>query len=200
MGWTSYHAQNYTRKGTVDRKAELDILFTQEKHDGKDGNGNVIHYPKMEVLKSRMVGSVYYAAVKTTKENESTVWAAICLTSLDSKDYFNFSYKDMDETCGPYAYDCPESILKLLTETDSEYAKAWREKCWSRIKSKKEGKTLGTLPVGSVITYKNYNGKQITLTKHKPAYQFKRAFWWDGYYVYPSRRIPKEFEIIQVGE
>lgn len=40
-----------------------------------------------------------------------------------------FAYKDMDETCGPCAYDCPESILKLLSPTDSQWANEWREKC-----------------------------------------------------------------------
>ena len=28
----------------------------------------------------------------------------------------------------PYQYNCPISILNLLPETDSEYAKEWRRK------------------------------------------------------------------------
>ena len=48
----------------------------------------------------------------------------------------NFGLKYLDETCGPYAFDCPESILNLLTPTDNEYANNWRKQCRERINSK----------------------------------------------------------------
>jgi hypothetical protein len=38
---------------------------------------------------------------------------------------------------GPFQYDCPERILKLLTPTSNEYAQNWRNKCWENIKRKK---------------------------------------------------------------
>ena len=56
MGWTSYHATHYKRNGSIDRKAELDYeLFC---HEGEDGH---------KLVKSSMVGAVYYAAVHHPK-------------------------------------------------------------------------------------------------------------------------------------
>lgn len=56
MGWTSYHATHYKKNGTIDRKAECDAYFM----DGL----NAGHY---RVVKSALVGSVYYAAIETLK-------------------------------------------------------------------------------------------------------------------------------------
>ena len=36
--------------------------------------------------------------------------------------------KDMDETSGPYNYDCPLSYLDEATEPANEWARQWREK------------------------------------------------------------------------
>ena len=105
MGWTGYQATKY-KNGQIDRKAECDALFE---------NGNV--------LKSAMVGSIYYAAVRY-KDNK--IGAVVIRTSVDKGEFY---YKDMDETMNPYYYDCPASILKLLTPTDSEYALEWRKTC-----------------------------------------------------------------------
>ena len=58
MGWTEYHATHY-KHGKIDRKAECDELFNDFM---VDKNNNRIG--KFEVLKSTMVGSTYYAAVK----------------------------------------------------------------------------------------------------------------------------------------
>ena len=155
MGWTSYHATHY-KKGAVDRKAECDAYFMEGLNRGC-----------YDILKSSMVGSVYYAAVKPLKRyskdddgnkivvdipiKEQQVFAAIFLTSTDNKDYFNFSYKDMDETMGPYKYDCPKGILNLLTPTDNEYANNWRAKCREQLEKKKNPNALSKLPVGSII-------------------------------------------------
>ena len=57
MGWTSYHA-NYYKNGTIDRKRECDNYFDK---------GNC------KILKSAMVGSTYYAAIKKGEE----VFAAV---------------------------------------------------------------------------------------------------------------------------
>lgn len=188
MGWTSHHATFY-KNGKVDRKAECDAYFDQ---------------PGYEVVKSAMVGSVYYAAIRTTRkivydENdkplmnedgsyvredipvfEQPVWAAVFLTStrIDDDPYFNFSYKDLDESMKPCECDCPVSILDLLTEPSNEWARQWREECRARAKAKKEGNWLDKLPVGSKVRFTG-NGQDIILTKHAPAFQFKTWFWYD---------------------
>lgn len=191
MGWTSYVASHY-KNGKVDRKAEMDEIFTQKEHDG---------YPEMRVLKSVMVGSTYYAAVnvKDSKKNTNQTFGVVALTSTRLTNGMNFAYKDMGESMGPYYYDCPESILNLLSPTDNEYALEWRKRCREKIKAKKEKRDKASLPVGTTIRYKRFDGRVVVLTKTAPAYQFKRPFWYNAelnVYV-PSRRIPENFEIIK---
>ena len=48
----------------------------------------------------------------------------------------NFGYKMMSEEMGPYSYDMPERLFKLLsplTSEDSEYAANWRKRVAARI-------------------------------------------------------------------
>lgn len=92
------------------------------------------------------IGTVWYAAVRTeTKTGRSEtglcpfgdyvtdatggyVFAAIFLTTSKGGDW---GYKSMGETCGPadHAAHAPEKLLALLSETTSEYARNWRERC-----------------------------------------------------------------------
>lgn len=207
MGWTSYRVEptynSKINKYTVNRKEECDKIFNQDMVTY--GNNEVIG--KFEVLKSYMVGSTYYAAIKRTKfatETEAEnvcIFAVIVLTSVDNKEWFNFSYKDMDETMGPYQYNCPKSILDLLSPTDNEYAIEWRKRCHEVLEEKKNPNALGNLPVGSEIKYVNHKGEKITLFKHPAAYQFKRPFWMcmdRNAYVSP-KNIPSNYEVIKRG-
>lgn len=201
MGWTSYHAAYYKSNGEVDRKKECDAYFMEGLNRG--------HF---KVLKSSMVGNTYYAAIKEIVEYEGEdenknpiytpiengeVWAAIFLTSTNNKDYYNFSYKDMDETCGPYQCDCPESILKLLSETKSEYALAWRQRCRDKRKQKN---ALMRLPIGTVIEFvRPGTESKVVAYKHAPEYQFKQPFWMiEGTMNYvPFKHIPKDFVVVR---
>ena len=183
MGWTSMNATHYTSNGTVDRKAECDAVYS-----GSTDSAT------WEVLKSCMVGSTYYAAVKiTTVDGVSTVFAGVCLTSVNSKDYFNFSYKDMDETCGPCEDKCPKSILKLLSPTDNEFANSWRNRCAERFNKSNPNK----LPVGSVIEFQ-WHWKDIRLVKCNPSYQFKTCWWKyvDENKYFMKKYIPSDFKVI----
>ena len=141
MGWLEYHAEHY-KNGKVDRKAEMDSKYNWEDE-----------HLKVEVLKSSMVGSTYYAAVKSFNKtnNFECVAAIVCLTSTNNKDYYNFAYKDMDETCGPYQCDCPKGILDLLSPTENEYALEWRKQCYENIAKKRDPNGFNKLPVGTVI-------------------------------------------------
>lgn len=185
MGWTGYHATNYNRRGEIDRRAECDERMSGENEHGK-----------WEILKSTMRGSTYYAAVRRTDKEtgESHVFGCVCLTSVDMKDYFNFSYKAMEETMGPGCYDCPASILDLLSPTDNEYALNWRQKC----REKKSNKnTLGKLPVGTVIEYA-LGDQTYRLEKRAPNFQFKTPWWYraaNNTYV-PKARIPQTFQVV----
>lgn len=197
MGWTSYHATHY-KNGKVNRKAECDAYFTEGLNEG---------FYRLE--KSTMIGSVYYAAVTGLKrynegkkedvpKDEQHTFGVVFLTSVDSKDYYNFSYKDMDETCGPFCYDCPESILKLLSPTTSEFAQKWRDGCR---KHRKLRKALNDLPVGSVIEFERVDGTK-RYVKHAPAFQFKKLFWYnpEGHSYIPNKNIPDGYCVIKEGK
>jgi hypothetical protein len=205
MGWTEYQA-TYYKKGKIDRKVECDSLFTES----------------CEVIKSSMVGNVYYAAIRSIKryrrnenndiikdkngkyiteqipEKEQNVFAVVILTG--TRNNYWFSYKNMDETCGPYYYDCPISILKLLTPTNDVNALEWRRKCMEKYEKKKD--SIRKLPIGTKIKFTRHDGIEIVLTKHRPAYQFKKPFWVNesNWTYYKKKHIPENFEVLEYGE
>ena len=214
MGWTSYHATHY-KKGNIDRKGECDAYWEEGLNRG--------HF---EVVRSSMKGRVYYAAVKPLKKcigknekgeyqytdiplSEQKIFGVVFLTSTDSKDYYNFSYKDMDETVGPCYYDCPKSILDILSPTDSEYAIKWREKCYEQIEKNKNPDALNNLPEDTIIEVimpwetKYYKeGDIVQLQKIKWGKRFK---WFvKNRSVYFTQRLMKSlqdhYKIIKRGE
>lgn len=205
MGWTSYHVDKTYKNGKpfIDRKAECDKMFISDAVSWK--THEVIG--RYELLKSAMVGSTHYAAVRKTifateTEPESVkVFAAVTLTKVDNKDYYNFAYKNMDESMGPCECKCPKAILDLLTPTEYEYAREWRKRCYENLKKKKDSNALGNLPIGSVIKC-ILNGKEIVLEKHAPAYQFRRAFWKlvDKASYIPAKHIPNNYEVVKKGD
>lgn len=71
------------------------------------------------VLQSAIVKGVYYAAVKCKSG------AVVAIVTLIE----GGGWKTMDESMGPYYYDCPASVLSLLTPTKYESALKWRAKC-----------------------------------------------------------------------
>lgn len=158
MGWSYGMATEY-RNGRVNRKAEMDKLFNWESD-----------LKKVSVVKSTMVGSVYYAAIKVTTQEEEKVTAAVCLTRVTEGE---FGYKGMDESMGPYYYECPGTILKELKPTDNENAINWRKKCVEYTKAKSR---LAKLPVGTEIEFE-VNGNKVRLVKSPAAYQFRKPFW-----------------------
>lgn len=115
MGWTYFHkprevtVKDWFKSTWSERVEVLDIAIV-----------------KMRTL---------YAACRY--KDSGKVFAAVFLLGYAPNDHYNFGYKDMDETVGPYESECPESILKLLTPTDSEYAIKWRERCWAKVHARK---------------------------------------------------------------
>lgn len=214
MGWTSYRASCY-KNGKVDRKAECDNLFNSDAISWSEDHKVIGKY---EVLKSSLVGSTYYAAVKKTifateTEPEKTdVFAAVCITSTDSKDYYNFAYKDVDESMGPCKYDCPKGILDLLTPTENEYALEWRKQCYEQLAKKKNPNALNKLPVGTEIKVvmpfdTNYfkAGQEVRLQK-QTKWGSNRTEWLTASYPhirFTSRlmkALEENYEIIKRGD
>lgn len=188
MGWTSYHAtrfkevkRGYKSTMTVDVKREMDEEIFRE---WETPNGNC------KLIKSAMYGSTYYGAIQKTNSDtkESEVFAVVVLTSVENNKFFNMSYKDMDETEHPFYYDCPESILKILTPTDNENANIWREKCRKRSKDKKV--LAKHEPIILTVKFPLLSG-------HKPGDKVKlhwdgwgkNWFYTDGVYRYSNKTI-----------
>lgn len=126
MGWT------FTRKEkneTVLQFFENSFNYTRE--DGSYG----------KILKCKVVGmkTAYMAyEIKQADPAAVKIVALVCLLEYRPKDYwYNFGYKDMDETVGPCESNCPEDILKMLTPTDYEYAIEWRKRCYENLAKKK---------------------------------------------------------------
>ena len=172
MGWTWYNAHNY-KNGKVDRLKECIELLTEI--DGKNGS--------WIPLKTKLVGSTVYSAVKRVKpDGETYVFAAVIATQTKNGYMDNFGYKDMDETEGPVEAKCPVSILNLLSPTENECAKKWRSRCveYANEQSLKKGTphVLHNLPVGTKISV-TIDGITRTLEKRWLMLPFKTPVWWD---------------------
>lgn len=119
MGWTIYSSD----ERVSDPQAECDKLYTWSNEVGAG-----------RVLRSALVGNVYYAAVQVDKRAScaSYVMAGVCLIQRAP-----FGYKDMTESVGPNEHNCPREILQLLSPLADpagrdEWAAGWRAKAWAR--------------------------------------------------------------------
>lgn len=189
MGWTWQCAKFYDRKGNIDRKSECDDLYTWNNEETGD---------KCRVLKSAMVGATWYGACERTRPNQNPyVFAGVCLTSVDSREYCNFGYKDMDESMGPCEHDCPLSILKLLSHRDDEWAVEWRTACRNNAAKKaavkKDPNGLRNLPLGAKIIVQK-QGIPLELGK-AIIHGHKRPVWVD----WPTRTYYRTEQVQRAG-
>lgn len=137
MGWLYTH-----KDSSVSVKDFLINKVNYQKDDGR--------YGKVLDIAIKNLKTAYMAYEIYTPENGVRVVAFIFLLDYVPKDYYNFGYKDMDETEGSCEPECPERIMKLLTPTDSKYANAWRERCWENIR---KAKAIKKLKVGMRIRF-----------------------------------------------
>lgn len=145
MGWTYFQKPENVSKWFSDQ-----LTWETEK-------------TKNTCLKTAIKFKEAYAAVETIEKEtgKREVWAAAFLLNYTRDSYYNFGYKDMDETMGPYIYNCPASILNLLTPTENETANKWREMCKQRAEK-------GTVKIGDTVKFNEpVSGGQDTFTKIK---------------------------------
>lgn len=170
MGWDYHHEVAPYNRRTICRS--------------NIGNG-------YEVVKDAVVGTTYYAAVKSPRD--SKVGAVIILTKIDRNGYCNFGMKWLGEEDGPFKCECPKSVLDALSPTDNESAIEWREKC----RANKKDTTLKDAPVGTKLKVTLKNGEVRTVVKMAPEYQFKS--WWllvEGTITYIPRNRVKKAEVV----
>lgn len=111
---------------------------------------------KQTVLDAALVArtEAFAAIEQVNKETgERKVFMAVVIMKF-SGGYYNFMYKDMDETCGPNICRCPKRLMKLLTPTEHEYALNWRKRVDEYWEQKdKSNKTRAKLNVGDTIVF-----------------------------------------------
>lgn len=206
MGFDYGIARHY-KNGQIDRKAECDARLTWENEN-----------KKVSVVKSSMVGSEYYAAVRIEEKNKFPfIIGTVIQTAVDGRE---IGMKIVEETCGPIHYKCPKGILELLSPTDSESATEWRKKCREyhekKARSRKDKYSLKNLPVGTTIDFiASYDmssgirkGQHVTLEKKILSWKYvwdgktgehkrkERIGWSDGYYRWPEKLIPEDYRIM----
>ena len=128
MGWTSV---NKPKGMSLDEFFDKEFKCDSLKLIGKGHTKNL---------------SEYYRACYDVEKG--VYFALVCRIHF-GKGYYNFSYKDMDESEDPYYYNCPRRIMDIIERSQpiNEYAKKWRAKVHKVLDTK-----LGT---GNVICFKN---------------------------------------------
>jgi hypothetical protein len=155
-------------------KAYLDAQFSFAPDAAKERETG------LRVLRSSMVGHVYYAAVESYAEmGPKSVFAVVCLTRWNPKarDGYIFAYKDMDESCGPHECLCPARILDLLTEPANHYAREWRARCRARLllTGRKQPKTGDRLIFPEPVRFSDgYEGRVFDVVRRQRAILLQR--------------------------
>lgn len=148
MGWTGMKAKYYYKNGMINRKKECDELIEACPDDYK-------------LIKSALIGTCYYAAVRMLKKTEQPVVGIVIKTTVRMKEDLNFLYKWASEDMGPADTYCPDNILDELSETDSDWAKNWRAECR---KCNERKQKLSAMPVGAEIKV-TCEGFEYVMTK-----------------------------------
>ncbi len=193
MGWTFTHISG------LKPKEVMDSLYTATR-EGR----------QITVLRSKMVGSEYYAAVhfyceENGKVTEDVVVAIVALTRQESHSYDNFGYKDISEFQGPIWRRCPLPILELLSVTDDPVALEWRKECLDYWEHQNSPYSLKNLPEGAMIKFKApwscrfFNaGDEVTLSKvgRRTRTGRKTFIWTEGRYRISEKNIPKDYLVL----
>lgn len=119
----------------------------------------------MTTLKRRFVGNTLYTVNAYEQANGTVIkYACVYLLKGRSNTRYGWGYKDMDETMHPYYYDFPVSWLDLLSPTDSENAKAWRQAVRERAERERRIK---------VGTKWKYGGHEFTVIERRSPQSFR---------------------------
>lgn len=183
MGWDFYTARYYNKDGKIEVKKEV--------YDLLNWCSKTKIYKPLKIVKNN---NVVYAAVEQTDLKTNIVdmiYADVFLIEINMKEKYNFGYKEIPEFSHPCYYDCPQSILNIITPTENENASEWRKKCVEILKIKLEYKRLynqiNKLPLGSEISI-NFKNRQVKLVK-KLIVGRKYPVWCNDKYLYSKAII-----------
>lgn len=117
MGWTGTHK---------DRNCSLLDFFKQE----LEYDNSASRLELLDLAAPRR--NVAYGACRYTDKttNESYVFAIVVLIKWAPRSRHNICYKEMSESMGPFEYDCPPRIFRLIEQFPprDQYAQEWRAK------------------------------------------------------------------------
>lgn len=109
------------------------------------------HGSRKILATSARLNVAYMAVELIPKGKEREVFGLVCIIKRAPSDpSYNFGYKDVDESDGPFHTECPAKILDLLTPTDNEYALEWRKRCRENIEKAEKAKQI---KVGDVVEF-----------------------------------------------
>lgn len=115
--------------------------------------------PGRRILKHSLVGNHLWAAHEVDRAEGGAVRFVVLYLLEYNRDAGCYAYKDMDESMGPYYYDCPASVIKAAGPAPDAACAAWREKCAKHAESKKAKKSLAaTIAKGDLLTFLNAPG------------------------------------------
>ena len=118
--------------------------------------------PTHKILRSQCAGNRFWALCEGTRSDGQVIrYILLCLLQGPERNDpdGSWGYKEMDESVGPYYYDCPLSYLDLATEPVNDSARIWREKVRAHHSSKAK---IPRPAVGMLVTYA---GQQYRLTQ-----------------------------------
>lgn len=81
-----------------------------------------------EVLASTVRGSRHWYVARYTKDDKVVTFIGLDLMEKSTDGVHGWGYKDMDESVGPYHYDCPLRFLDMVRDSEPVgYAADWRK-------------------------------------------------------------------------
>ncbi len=154
MGWTFTHKP---------RNESLRSFF--EREWGNDNGRGIVDFAVAGF-------NTAYAAYRT---HDGRVIGIVVNLAYRPHDYYNFGYRDVDESQGPIESKCPERILKLLTplsdSDDDRYAREWRERCYAYHAKRRQALALARqINVGDTVRlqgarYDGYPAKVVEVRR-----------------------------------
>ena len=157
-------------------------------------------YYLMKVLKSKIKGREYYAAVRVEEDDQPREIVCFVAEIIEINCDNTVQILITNEENLPKFRSCPVEILDMLTEASCANAVKWRRICYFNA----ENPALGKLPVGTRIRLVD---TEIYLVCIEPRFRFKTKWWVvensysQGRYRYAGKKHIKlnGFEIIEMG-
>jgi len=118
------------------------------------------------VLKHCTVGNHLWLAFECVPTDPANKPIRVVILALLAKDQGRWGYKDMDETMGPYYFDCPKSVIKAAGPTDNEHALKWRAQVDEHHKRKDAHRAmLRRVAVGATLVLKGCTPERFRVTR-----------------------------------